>query len=614
MRARWLTLLLPLALLSPERAVYAAPAGAETLGITRYRALLIGVDDYADGTIRDLKTPHADVTALAEVLSKQYSFDEVSTLTGRSATRAGILKALNELRKRAGPNDAVLVYYAGHGTRDTSLEQGYWLPADAERGGHWTYISNADVRDMLRGMDARHVLLISDSCFAGSLFGTKDMGTATVASDLRAASRLARDKSRWVITSGGDEPVMDGHIGSEHSVFAYFLLKQLREAEGPYLNPGAFMDDLQKLVINNAPQKPEAAPLRDAGDEGGQMVLIPARRAPEVTACTASAAAAVRCAEAAKEWTSTDVVRLRELQGAVARDFIAGFVTRYQGSGATEVDEARAWLNAYIEVEPPPPPRRPSSGNLSGRVIDAHGYRMISIPGGTFTMGCTPGAGECYDWEKPAHRVTISGFAMGATEVTQGLWNSVMGSNPSHFSSCGDACPVEKVSWLDSVAFANELSLKEGLEECYRISGETVTWPKGLACRGYRLPTESEWEYAARAGEDTLYAGSNDAGSVAWYSSNSGSKTHRVGGKSANGRGLYDMTGNVWEWTWDWYQKNYQSSSSVDPVGPQSGSVRVVRGGGWLYTSRFVRVASRSYSAPSNRRNYVGLRLSKSIP
>ena len=153
--------------------------------------------------------------------------------------------------------------------------------------------------------------------------------------------------------------------------------------------------------------------------------------------------------------------------------------------------------------------------------------------------------------------------------MTQGLWQAVMGKNPSVCDDEGvDLCeadfPVQQVSWYDAARFANALSAKEGLESCYRFGGNEAPWPAGLACKGYRLPTEAEWEYAARAGKSTLYAGGNDADAVAWTRSNAGGKPHRVGTKAANDGGLQDMSGNVREWTWD-VKGDYPSGSGTDP-------------------------------------------------
>jgi sulfatase modifying factor 1 len=195
--------------------------------------------------------------------------------------------------------------------------------------------------------------------------------------------------------------------------------------------------------------------------------------------------------------------------------------------------------------------------------------------------------------------------------VTQGQWREMSG-NPSNFSSCGSSCPVENVSWLDAVGYANWRSAQEGLESCYVIDGAAVSWPKGLDCAGYRLPTESEWEWAARAGRSRQYSGSNDVDAVAWYSGNSGSTTHPVGQKASNGWGLYDMSGNVWEWCWDVYGE-YPTNASVDPLGASTGSDRVARGGSWYSNPAYVRVALRYGITPSGSYDALGLRLARSL-
>ena len=171
---------------------------------------------------------------------------------------------------------------------------------------------------------------------------------------------------------------------------------------------------------------------------------------------------------------------------------------------------------------------------------------------------------------------------MMKSEVTQGLYTKLVGKNPSKFKKkCGENCPVEKVSWYDAVQFANMLSHQEGRTPCYVIvDKKAVSWSAGLACTGWRLPSEAEWEYAARGGQSTKYAGSNDVDSVAWYKSNSEKRTHPVCGKKKNGYGLCDMSGNVKEWVWNFYYE-YSSLSQTDPLGPSSGSSRTFRDGSW---------------------------------
>ncbi len=244
---------------------------------------------------------------------------------------------------------------------------------------------------------------------------------------------------------------------------------------------------------------------------------------------------------------------------------------------------------------------------------------MRKLPTGTFLMGSAESDGDAYPWEKPQHLVQIqSGFAMAVTEVTQRQYLQVMKANPSFFQKPNYSedldRPVEQVSWVDAVKYCNQLSMLEGLPPCYQIVGETVTWPEKSKCRGYRLPTEAEWEYAARAGTLTKYAGSENADEVAWYDSNSGNTTHAVATKKANGWGLSDLSGNVWEWVWDWYSA-YGSGPEMNPTGPEGvGSERVYRGGSWVNDARNVRVAFRFRVAPGNRYLSVGFRLARSYP
>ena len=232
---------------------------------------------------------------------------------------------------------------------------------------------------------------------------------------------------------------------------------------------------------------------------------------------------------------------------------------------------------------------------------------MVFVEGGTFTMGDTWGDGSSD--EQPTHQVTLNSFYISKYEVTQAQYREVMGTNPSNFT--GDNLPVEKVSWYNAVTFCNALSQREGLTPCYVIDGTNTTC--NFNANGYRLPTEAEWEYAARGGAqatNTKYSGSNTPGDVAWYYDNSGSQTHDVGTKQANELGIYDMSGNVWEWCWDWYG-SYSSSAQTNPIGPASGSSRVFRGGSWNNITGNIRVANRGSFNPTGTRSYYGFRISR---
>jgi len=294
--------------------------------------------------------------------------------------------------------------------------------------------------------------------------------------------------------------------------------------------------------------------------------------------------------------------------------------TLLRNEGAT--DEL---IKAIRQYSPKLKPMNNSSGAAKAGTVrkNSIGMEFVYIPSGEFMMGssdaeidevwyeCKKYSSECkreyFTMESPKHKVTIKdGFWIGKYEVTQAEWQTVMGDNPSYFKDCGGNCPVEQVSWDDIQVFLKRLNTKDTQFE-------------------YRLPTEAEWEYAARAGTTGDYAGNLDA--MAWYWENSGDyrlsgewnyekwkaangRTHPVGGKQANAWGLYDMHGNVWEWCQDWYSESYYASSpGVNPTGAASGSNRVGRGGGWFNGAVFLRSAYRFYNSPATRLLSLGFRV-----
>lgn len=216
-------------------------------------------------------------------------------------------------------------------------------------------------------------------------------------------------------------------------------------------------------------------------------------------------------------------------------------------------------------------------GQVETFTVNGVSFEMVRVDGGSYMMGSNE-----YSWAQPVHSETVGTFYIGKTEVTQRLWSAVMGNNPSKFR--GENLPVDNVSWFDCQEFVERLS---------RLTG-----------RIFRLPTEVEWEFAARGGTKSRgyqYSGSDDIYRVGWYTENSGSQTHPVGQKLDNELGIYDMSGNVWEWCSDNWSDNYSS--------PRNGSYRVFRGGSWYYTAANCRVAHRNYYAPGGRNSDLGLRL-----
>ena len=223
-------------------------------------------------------------------------------------------------------------------------------------------------------------------------------------------------------------------------------------------------------------------------------------------------------------------------------------------------------------------------------------------------MGCTGEQGsECNIDENPVHQVTLSSFNIGKYEVTEGQWQAVMGNNPSG-DARGENYPVENVSWNNIVGTTGSYMEINGIR--YYANGFIYKLNQ-MTGKRYRLPTEAEWEYAARGGNQSSgfkYSGSNSAGNIAWYMDNSSNRKHTVGTKSPNELGIYDMSANVWEWCSDWYN-NYNSSAQTNPQGPSSGTNRVIRSGSWYGGSSHCRVSYRSFGIPGNRYSGSGFRL-----
>ncbi len=288
--------------------------------------------------------------------------------------------------------------------------------------------------------------------------------------------------------------------------------------------------------------------------------------------------------KAAKDQAQRDAAEKSRAQAAAAeKERLAEEERRAQAAAAEKERQAQLELEKRRQTSTAPAQEADFT-----ETFNKLNLKMVNVPGGSFQMGSNNGE----DDEKPVHQVTVSSFSIGKYEVTQAQWRAVMGKDPEELSFKGcDQCPVESVSWEDIQEFLTKLNAKTG--------------------KKYRLPTEAEWEFAARGGnkkEGFEYAGSSTLKDVAWYGDNSDSKTHPVGSKKPNALGIYDMSGNVYEWCQDWFS-DYSSASQTNPKGAAKGSYRVNRGGSWFNPARYCRVSFRNCNSPANRRNLLGFRL-----
>ena len=654
-----------------ECGVRLVAVGGEDLSIGAFHLLAIAVDEYRDEGLK-LRSAVKGARELESVLVEDYSFDKgrCRLLLNADATRESIIGALRRLAKQAGPNDSVLIYYAGHGHLDKLTDTGSWIPWDATHKTPARWVGNEEIKGLVKAMKARHVLLVSDSCFAGDFFRSQRTPVEQI-SDANVRRAFVRS-SRRAMTAGGVEPVADG--GREgHSIYTWWLLTALREAVSSYVLPEEIHERVRKAVAANAGQNPMYGLLHGAGGEpDGSFVFFrrgtvgldkamkeKLRRVEELEKQDREAAAKARRKQEEiaskqeqiavldkkikvlqgrqggssgqsdldgiiamveeREWREKELEALRrkaeaelraeeKAQDEERRKHFETERAKYRKIAASQYAtmemKAEAWHVICRDLGvPEETPEGTPLLYVGGKAVDALRGEMVLIRAGSFLMG-SPRSEEEREDDEIQHKVAISrNFFMGKYEVIQGQWRAVMGNNPSYYRNCGDDCPVENICWLEAIKFCNRLSERVGLTPAYRIPkysipGEEVVWDR--TANGYRLPTEAEWEYACRAGTMTRYYTGNsetDLDLAGWHSRQSGFQSNRVGQKTPNAWGLYDMHGSVREWCWDRYG-DYQKRSVTDPVGPETGPFRALRGGSWFFGAVHCRSADRGYGFP----------------
>ena len=574
-------------------------------------ALVIGNGSYKH--FSPLSSPKNEASAMKNALTR-LGFDVILLLDG---TQDSILDAVSDfeykLKNRGG---IAFFHYGGHGVQVEGSN--YIIPVDADIPDERRVKSRAvDIDEIISAMDAsgsKTNIVILDACRDNPLPGASRSGT-------RGLAVTGHQPPDSIIVYSADAGTT-----AEDGLFTPTLLKYLE-------NPGMEFTDILRKVRKDVRKK--SGGRQRTGDYNQlESEIYLAGRTGSRSSSNSYASASSKKPSLSVESAKYGSVKLSVKEagdlyldginmGKIAANRSATLNNIETGSHAIEIRYAGKTERKTVTVYEnrtaslffsykKPPVVNASVSNKSAKID------MVFVEGGTFQMGSNSGD----DDEKPVHTVTVSSFYMGKYEVTQSQYSSVTGKSSSAFK--GDILPSKLVIWYKAVEFCNALSRKEGLSPAYSLNKSrkdsnnknkfdkvrwsvTVNWN----ANGYRLPTEAEWEYAARGGKMSRgykYSGSNNPGDVAWNIDNSGRKMHPVGQKSANELGIYDMSGNVSEWCWDWYG-SYSSSSQRDPRGPASGSGRVVRGGNFGSYASYCRSADRVDNYPFSGTSFRGFRV-----
>ena len=617
--------------------------------------LAIAINDYQHCT--KLNNAVLDAEAFVDLLTSRYNFEaaNVTFIKDTEATKRRIERAFDGLIDRIKSEDNLIVYFSGHG-RHHERRGGFWIPVDAgTTDDDWPdYLSNDTIKSYLSKIKSFHTFLIADSCFSGSLFIDKSK-------EKFSGDRRDTEPSRWGLTSGKKEIVSDGQPG-HHSPFAAALLDVLRKADQP---PGVMRicDLVLEKVAANAEQTPMGSPLQVQGHQGGQLVFY--FREDEEQAWAAAKATntikaytdfhdqyphgkysdlaldALDILEEKEEWNKVPKNR----QAALLRYIQQNAQSPYVPEARRLVDELRnaAAALAPIEVKQEAQPVQPVLITstpppiiVPKLTIPEH---MVLVKGGTFEMGDVMGDKE--NDEETVHTVTLSNFFLAKNVLTFDEYDAFCIATGREWPAAAGwgrgKRPVINVDLYDAIEYCNWRSGQEGLQAVYSIdknskdsnnsSYDNKRWlvTTSRSANGYRLPTEAEWEYAARQGgqkvrfgngkdianpQEINFKASSEYRKAYSIAGEYRQKTLPVGSFSPNTLDLFDMSGNVYEWCGDWYG-TYPSSASNDPQGATGGSYRVGRGGSWGNDPAYVRVANRVLFTPDVRSYGLGFRLAR---
>lgn len=562
-------------------------------------ALVIGNNDYKN--LPKLETAVNDASIVADVLRQNYGF-EVELLL--NATRYQIVSALNRMRRKLTAKDRLLVYYAGHGILDEDSDTGYWLPVDAEENSEANWIANGTISRNLKAMSARHVMVVADSCYSGALVRSVNAKLRTGSEREAWLARMDSKRSRTALVSGGLEPVSDGG-GHGHSVFARQFIEALR-TNTEILDGEGLYDRIKRQIVVKADQTPRYSDIRNADHDGGDFLFVPIGTQ---TASMAATAPVTRSPVASDFDTrqlelafwmaikgSTNVTDYREYLQRFPNGTFAGLASR-------QIERLGKTRSASLTATPAPTARPETFRDCKECPA------MVSIPAGSFMMGPKGEDGEEHELG-PQHRVTLARpFAAGKYEVTFAQWDACVadggcnGYSPDDEGWGDDDRPVMNVSWHDAKSYVSWLSRKTG--------------------ERYRLLSEAEWEYAARAGSTSPYWWGQEASNEYANYVNDASlvgrdiweSTSPIGTFPANKFGLYDVSGNVHEWVEDCGHDDYAGAPKDGSAWTSGGNcrMRIIRGGSWASAEDDLWSAHRDWDDAENRGAITGFRVARDI-
>jgi formylglycine-generating enzyme required for sulfatase activity len=564
-------------------------------------AVVIGIDSYQK--IGSLRYAVADAKAVAQTL-RQRGYAVTELYNERATKRAIESELRTKLPRRVGKDDRVLIFYAGHG-KDEKIEggkpMGYLLPVDSERDDiPATGVSMGTVRELADALPAKHVLFLLDVCFGG-IAGTLTRGDPPPVTEAYL-KQITRERGRHLITAGAADQEVIESAQWGHSVFTYFLLKGLNEGLADQDDNGVITARelhtyLESRVFGEAQQQghQQTPQMAELSGEKGQFVFFTSAKGKAGTLSsppvTSSSPAPAPEPSAALTQAEQERLALEEEERKVEEQAKQAALQRENEERRRRIEEKKKQL----EVASLPTPSLPrQTGGITGK----DGAPMVLVPAGEFMMGSNDGGSD----EKPVHRVYLDDYYIDKYEVTTSRYAAFLQATsraaPERWNEASQVSdgerPVIGVDWHDADAY----------------------------CRYYgkRLPTEAEWEKAARGTDGRKYPWGNEEPTSRhtnfnkccdWkgYATLTAVMEHDAG-KSPYG--AYDMAGNVWEWTADWYDKSYyQSSPDRNPTGPSSGSSKVLRGGSWDAVANFVRSAYRRFLLPPYRYDDIGFRCAK---